>query len=88
MIITLWVLSFLLVGVPMMLGYYLLYVGLRFKKSAGVDADATAFWFNWIAFVWMWAERSKEIVAAMPFFGKDLSETLGVRPDDGRTQDE
>ena len=74
----------LLVGLPMLLGYYLLYTGLRFKKSAGASVDITAFWFNWLAFIWMWAERSKEIVAALPFFAQDLSETLGVKPDDGR----
>ena len=78
------IVAVVLVGLPMLLGYYLLYVGLRFKKSAGATVDKTAFWFNWIAFVWMWAERAKEIVAAMPFFEKDLSETLGVKPDDGR----
>lgn len=74
----------LFVGVPMLLGYYLLLVGKRFKKSAGSSLDQTAFWFNWLAFIWMWAERSKELVEAMPFFEQDLSETLGVKPDDGR----
>lgn len=72
------------VGLPMLLGYYLILVGLRFKKSAGATVDRTAFWLNWFAFVWLWAERVKEIVAAMPFFEQDLSETFGVKPDDGR----
>lgn len=74
----------LLVGLPMLLGYFLIYVGMRFKKSAGATVDLTAFWTNWLVFVWSWAERVKEIVAAMPFFEKDLTETFGIRPDDGR----
>ena len=74
----------LFVGLPMLLGYYLIYVGMRFKKSAGVTVDQTAFWINWLVWVWLWAERVKEIVAAMPFFEQDLTETFGIRPDDGR----
>lgn len=69
-------------SIPYFLGLYLIYVGMRFKKSARVDQ--TAFWLNWLAFVWLWAERSKEIAAGLPFFQKDLSETFGVKPDDGR----
>jgi len=78
------VLAFLFIGVPALLGYFLLYVGLRFKRSAGVTVDQTAFWTNWLVWVWCWAERAKEIVKAMPFFSKDLSENFGVKPDDGR----
>jgi len=72
------------VGVPLLIGYYTLYVGKRMKKSAGSKLDLTAFWFNFLAFMWMWAERIEEIIEAMPFFKRDLSETLGVKPDDGR----
>jgi len=67
-----------------LIGLFTLYVGLRFRKSAGSKLDLTAFWFNWLAFMWMWAERVVEIIEAMPFFKQDLSETLGVKPDDGR----
>jgi len=69
---------------PALLGYYLLYVGMRFKRSARVSVDQTAFWLNWLAWVWLWAERSREIAKALPFFGRDLSETFGVKYDDGR----
>ena len=72
------------ISIPMVLGYYLLYVGFRFKRSAGVSVDQTAFWINWIVFVWSWSERVKEIVEAMPFFKKDLTETFGIKDDDGR----
>lgn len=86
--IVLWLLAAVVSGlvffIPWLLGLYLLYVGKRCKKSAGSSLDQTAFWFNFIAFMWMWAERIKEIIAAMPFFEKDLSETLGIKPDDHR----
>lgn len=89
--IVLWLLAAVVSGflffLPWMLGVYLLYVGKRFKKSAaeaGVKIDQTAFWGNWIVWVWMWAERVKEIVEAMPFFQKDLSEIYGVKKDDNR----
>ena len=84
LIVLAWFLSVFLVGLPMILGYYWLYTGMRFKKSAGATVDQTAFWGNWIVFSWMWAARAKEIVAAMPFFSKDLSENFGVKVDDGR----
>ncbi len=77
----------IVVCIPWILGCYLIIVGKRFKKNAhesGVKIDLTAFWTNWLVFVWHWAERVKEIVAAMPFFTKDLTETFGTRPDDGK----
>ena len=73
-----------LIGLPWLIGMYTLYVGMRMKKSAGSKLDLTAFWFNFLAFMWMWAERIEEIIEAMPFFKQDLSETLGVKVDDGR----
>lgn len=84
LIVLAWFLSVFFIGIPMIIGYYTLYIGKRMKKSAGSILDLTAFWFNFLAFMWMWAERVNEIVEAMPFFKKDLSETLGVKEDDGR----
>lgn len=74
----------LFVGLPWVLGCYLIYVGRRFRESAGATVDWTAFWTNWLVWIWLWAERKKEIVAAMPFFQKDLTETFGIRPDDDK----
>lgn len=68
----------------MLVGAYTLYVGLRCKKSAGSKLDLTAFWFNFLGWMWMWAERIEEIIAAHPHWEKDLSETLGYKKDDGR----
>lgn len=72
------------IAVPLIVGYFTLYVGMRCKKSAGSTLDLTAFWFNFLGWMWMWAERIKEIVEAHPHWKKDLSETLGYKPDDGR----
>lgn len=89
--VLIWLLAAVVSGfvffLPWVLGIYLIIVGKRFKRSAhesGVKIDLTAFWSNWIVWVWMWAERVKEIVEAMPFFKQDMSETYGVKKDDGR----
>ena len=79
-----WFLSVFFVGIQTILGPSVFFTGMRFKKSAGATVDQTAFWGNWIVFSWMWAARAKEIVTAMPFFSKDLSENFGVKKDDGR----
>lgn len=76
-------LGIFLIAIPVLLGYYILYVGWRFKKSSGAVVDQSSFYLSWLIFIWFWAERSKEIAAAMPFFAQDLSETYGIRPDDG-----
>lgn len=71
------------------LGVYVVFVGHRFTGSAseaGIKFDKSAFWGNFLAWIWLWAERSKEIIQAMPFFKRDLSETLGVKPDDGKDE--
>lgn len=81
------IISGFLIFLPWMLGVYFIIVGKRFRRSAhesGVKIDLTAFWFNWIAWTWMWAERVKEIVEGVPAFTRDLSETFGVKKDDGR----
>jgi len=75
------------VCLPWILGCFLLLVGKRFRRSAhesGVKIDLTAYWTNFLVFVWSWAERAKEIVEKMPFFKKDLTETFGIKEDDGR----
>ena len=66
------------------MGLLVIVVGLRFKRNAGPEADQTAFWFNWIGFIWGWAAQAKSIARAFPSFQRDLTETFGFRPDDGR----
>lgn len=79
-----WFVSVFIIGIPMIIGYFVLYVGMRCKKSAGSKLDLTAFWFNFLGWIWMWAERIEEIVEKHPHWKQDLSEILGYRPDDGR----
>lgn len=76
------VLFILLIGVPWLNGVLDLYMAHRFKKST--KSDQTAFFLNWNAFKWGWLHTADEIVEKLPFFKKDLSETFGIRPDDGR----
>ncbi|HNP65789.1 MAG TPA: hypothetical protein PKH39_17790 [Woeseiaceae bacterium] len=66
------------------MGALIIVVGLRFKKNMKKKGDVTAFWSNWIAFIWAWAEQAESVVELVPHFRRDLTETFGYRPDDGR----
>ena len=72
----------LLVGIPWLNGVLDLIMGWRFSRNT--NSDKSAFWLNWNAFKWGWLHNADEIVERMPFFKQDLSETFGIRPDDGR----
>lgn len=72
----------LLIAIPWINGMLDIVMAFRFKKNAKVDE--TAFFLNWNAFKWGWLHNADEIVEKMPFFKQDLSETFGIRPDDGR----
>lgn len=72
----------IVVALPWILGVFLIIVGKRFRRSAdesGTLIDKSAFWTNFLVFVWHWAERVREIVHAMPFFHDDLTKTFGTR---------
>lgn len=72
------------VGLPWVWGVADLYIAYRFRRDNKSEKDQTAFFLNWIAFKWAWVSVSDNIVEAMPFFKKDLTETFGIRPDDGK----
>lgn len=74
----------LIVAIPWFWGVADLYTAYRFRKDTKAKKDQTAFFLNWFAFKWAWVSVSDKIVEAMPFFKKDLTETFGIRPDDGR----
>jgi len=74
----------LFVAVPWLNGAADFYIAHRFRRDNKSEKDQTAFLLNWIAFKWSWVSVSDKIVEAMPFFKKDLTETFGIRPDDGR----
>lgn len=76
------VLLIILVGIPWVNGVLDIVMATRFGKNNGVDK--TAVYLNWNAFKWGWLHNADRIVEAFPAFGKDLSETFGIRPDDGR----
>ena len=77
------VLLMLIVGVPWLWGVIDLYIAYRFRRDNRAEKDQTAFLLNWVAFKWSWISVNDKIVEAMPFFKKDLTETFGIRPDDG-----
>lgn len=72
------------VAIPWVNGVMDFYIAYRFRKEAKGKVDLTAFFLNWIAFKWSWTNYWHKIVEAMPFFEKDLTETFGIREDDGR----
>lgn len=74
----------LIVALPWFWGVADLYIAYRFRRDNKAEKDQTAFLLNWVAFKWSWVSVSDRIVEAMPFFEKDLTETFGIRPDDGR----
>lgn len=78
------VLLLLLVALPWLNGVADLYMAFRFRREVKTEADQTAFFLNWFAFKWSWVNYSHKIVEALPFFQKDLTETFGIRDDDGR----
>lgn len=78
------VLLLFLVAIPWLNGVADLYMAFRFRREVKTEADQTAFFLNWFAFKWGWVNYSHKIVEALPFFKKDLTETFGIRDDDGR----
>ena len=74
----------IVVGVPWVWGVIDIMIMLKFRKAMGSKGDQTAIGINWIGFKWSWINYSHKIVEAMPFFKKDLTETFGIREDDGR----
>ena len=78
------VLLLLLVAIPWLNGVADLYMAWRFRREVKEEADQTAFFLNWFAFKWSWVNYAHKIVEKLPFFQKDLTETFGIRDDDGR----
>ena len=73
----------LLVGIPWVNGVLDFVMAYRFARNH--HTDRTAALLNWNAFKWSWLHQLDRMVEAMPFLRKDLTETFGIRPDDGRT---
>jgi hypothetical protein len=78
------VLFTIVVAIPWIWGMIDLYTAYRFYRDNKSEKDKTAFLLNWLAFKWGWTNYADVIVEKMPFFKKDLTETFGIRDDDGR----
>jgi len=72
----------IVVAVPWIFGVIDLYILYRFRRDNG--GDQTAALLHWVGWKWSWVSCSRQIVEALPFFKKDLTELFGIRPDDGK----
>ena len=55
-----------------------------YRLARKPEIDWTASVLNWWALKWVWASQTKIMVEKLPFLSRDLSETFGVKPDDGK----
>lgn len=60
-----------------------MYICYRFVRKPEVDSTAGVTW--WWALKWSFASQTKTMVEKLPWISKDLTEALGIRPDDGET---
>ena len=60
-----------------------MYVCYRLIRKPEVDSTAGTTWY-W-ALKWAFASQTKIMVEKLPFLSKDLTEALGIRPDDEKT---
>lgn len=60
-----------------------IYICYRFVRKPEVDTTAGVTWY-W-ACKWSFASQTKLVVEKFPWLSKDLTEALGIRPDDGET---
>ena len=59
-----------------------LYMMLRMRKNGYIDKTA-ALW-NWFNLKWALASRAEIVAEKLPFLKQDLTEVIGVKPDDGK----
>lgn len=73
-----WVISILaLFGV---IDFYMFW---RMKRKGRLRIDQTASFFHWMSIKWCIASQTEIMAEKLPFITKDLSEAIGVKPDDG-----
>ena len=60
-----------------------LYIAYRFIRKPEIDSTAGFTWY-W-ASKWAFATQTKTMAEKLPFLSQDLTEALGIRPDDGKT---
>ena len=59
-----------------------MYMCYRFIRQPEVDYTAGTAW--WWSSKWVFALRARVLKDILPFISKDLTEALGIRPDDGK----
>lgn len=69
-------------GVLALIGLADCYIAYRFLRKPAIDSTAGFTWY-WTA-KWAFVTQTKEMVQKLPYLGKDLTEALGIRDDDGR----
>ena len=75
------ILVFLMV-LPALWGLADMYVCYRLVRKEEVDSTAGVTWY-W-ALKWAFASQTRVMVQKLPWLSQDLTEALGIRPDDGR----
>lgn len=65
------------------LGLCDLYIAYRFIRKPQIDSTAGFTWY-W-ASKWAFATQTKTMAEKLPFLSQDLTEALGIRPDDNKT---
>ena len=60
-----------------------LYMVWRMRRSGYIDKTA-ALW-NWFSLKWALASRARIVAEKLPFLKKDLTEVIGIKPDDNKT---
>lgn len=73
----------LVVGLPWSLGMYLAYCVHRYARRGKGIVDITAAIWNFLNAVWLMASQPQLMADRLGFPRRDMSETLGLKPDDG-----
>jgi hypothetical protein len=73
---------YLLLAIPLLWGLADMYICYRFIRKPEVDYTAGVHW--WWDLKWAFGSQTRIMASKLPWLSKDLTEALGIRPDDGR----
>jgi len=76
------VLGWILLAPIITVGLLDLYMWYRFARKE--EVDFTASFMIWLSLKWAFALHTKMMAEKLPFISQDLTEMLGIRPDDGK----
>jgi len=69
-------------AIPVLWGLADMYICYRFIRKPEIDSTAGTKW--WWDLKWSFASQTKALVVKLPWLSQDLTEALGIRPDDGK----